>query len=118
MLIRELDLRLAHIGVNNENADSAADVSEKFGRITGLPLKEGRNSIFVGSDVEVMKHPNIGTHGHIAFQTDDLEKAIQVFEENGFSFDMDSVKFNSAGEKQVIYLQGEIAGFAIHISKA
>lgn len=118
MQIKDLDLQLAHIGVNTENPENAAAVSEIFGHITGLALKEGKNSVFVGSAIEVMKHKTIGTHGHIAFLTKDLEKAIQVFEENGIALEMDSVKYNSAGEKQVIYLQGEIAGFAIHIAKA
>lgn len=116
-LISDLNLKVAHIGINSMNENSALSVSKEFSDLMVQPIKKGSSSILIGKTIEVMKKQYLGTHGHIALKTDDLENAIKVLEANGYEFEKSTLKENSSGQKVAIYLKKEIGGFAVHLLK-
>lgn len=52
---------LAHVGINGANPEEARKAAELFCTLFGFTAKEGNNSIFAGSGIEVMKEPYKGT---------------------------------------------------------
>lgn len=113
-ILDKLEIQLAHVGINAENEEAALETAGLLCRLLGLKLKNGSNSVFAGTAVEVMKKPFLGTNGHIGFQTADIEKAIVFVEENGFPVDKETAKYGPDGKMTAIYLKNEFAGFALH----
>ena len=109
-----LGFDLAHIGINAADAQEALEVSKKFSSIFGLPLKEGNNSNFAGTGIEVSKGAGLGKNGHIAIKTNSIARAMAYLERNGVEIDMDTAKF-SDGAMIAVYLKEEIGGFAVHL---
>jgi 2-dehydro-3-deoxyphosphogluconate aldolase/(4S)-4-hydroxy-2-oxoglutarate aldolase len=111
-----LGLELVHVGVNNANADDALASASHFAELLRFHApKVGNSSIFVGSMIECMKSPYLGTHGHIAFKTNSLERTVKYLTAMGVSFNSESEKRDATGILKAIYLAEEIAGFAIHL---
>ena len=75
---------LAHIGINMPDADSSLSVTKKFSQIFNFTLKEGNNSNFAGTGIEVNKSIGLGKNGHIAIKTNSIPRAIAYLERNGF----------------------------------
>ena len=110
-----LGFELAHIGINTDSAEAAGAVAKKFADVLPLPVKEGNSSIFAGSAVEVMKSKGAGCHGHIAFKTNYIDRAVNYLEYRGFQFDQDSAKYDAKGNLAAIYLKEDFGGFAVHL---
>ena len=77
-------------------------------------VKYGNSSNFVGG-VEVMKSPYLGTHGHIAYSTNYIERAVFHLTKRGFVFDEATAKYDAKGKLLAIYAKNEIGGFAFHL---
>ena len=112
-----LGFKLLHVGINNEEAGTAASESAKFADLLGQPVKDGNSSAFIGTMIEMMKTPGRGTHGHICFQTNYLDRAMYHLGKRGYVFDESSFKYNDKGEIIVAYMKDEIAGFAVHFNQ-
>ncbi|HBO34350.1 MAG TPA: 2-dehydro-3-deoxyphosphogluconate aldolase [Anaerolineaceae bacterium] len=111
-----LGLELVHVGVNSANADDAMASASQFADVFHFSKpKVGNSSIFVGTVMEYMKSPYLGKNGHIAFKTNSLDRAVNYLSFMGVRFNKDSEKRDSSGKLKAIYLQEEIAGFAIHL---
>ena len=108
----ELDFSVAHIGIN---CGDAAEAARLLQALFGLPADEGRDSIFSGPLLELMKVGGRGVHGHIGVGTDDIHAAKAYFEGKGFRFAGDSAKYDDSGNMTVIYFELEIEGFALHL---
>ncbi len=115
--IKDLNLHLAHFGINCRDQKEAHSVSSELGSLLNLENRVGNSSIFVGDIIEVMKYPFFGKNGHIALKTDDLDIAIKVLQFYGYGFDMSTLKVDTDGSKKAIYLEKEIGGFAVHLLK-
>lgn len=113
-ILGKLEIQIAHVGINAESEEAALKTAILLCSILGLELKDGTNSVFAGTAVEVMKKPFLGTNGHIGFQTADIEKAVAFVEESGFPVDKETAKYGPDGKMMAVYLKGEIAGFALH----
>lgn len=112
------DFEIVHIGVNCPDEATAVDCARKFEllfRLAVNPAKESADARFTTTQIEWMKKPGRGTHGHIALATADLPAARQYLEEQGFAFDDASIKRFADGRILVIYSKEEIGGFAIHL---
>ncbi len=112
------DFEVAHIGVNCEDELQANACAERFAALFQLvanPKKESKDACFTGTQIEWMKAPGRGTHGHIALATSDLPAARTYLEEKGVAFDPESIKCFADGRIMVIYAREEIGGFAIHL---
>jgi len=106
---------IAHIGINCSDIYEAKKNAEIFCGIFNFDMKEGRSSFFAGNGIEIVKRKYLGTHGHIAFKTDNIDAAVEYLQLKGYGFSMDTAKRNAKGELTAIYLGIEIAGFAIHL---
>ena len=114
--VREmLEIKIKHIGINASNEEEADGIATSFEKLFGFTKNVGNSSIFAGTGVEVMKTPYLGRNGHIAVQTNYIERAIYHMELQGFEFDPDTAKYDKKGNMVAIYLKGEIGGFAVHL---
>ncbi len=109
-----LGLCLRHVGVNSGSPEQARGDAERFGKLLGWPVIPGNSSDFAGAGFELMKAPFRGAHGHIAIGTSSVPRAKWHLERRGFAFDEASAVTKN-GSLHAIYLQEEIAGFALHL---
>ena len=114
-----LGFKIAHIGINSENADEAKKVAEMLSLVTGMPLtKDGEKSVFTGTEFEVMKSMGRGKCGHIAIATTSVDRAVYHLSAKGVQFDEDSATYNADGSRKFIYIKEDIGGFGIHFVEA
>ena len=83
----------------------------------GLDCKVGNSSTFAGTEFEFMHTKYLGTHGHIAIATNFPDRARAYLERMGIEFNEETAKYDDKGNLTIVYLKGEICGFAIHIVK-
>lgn len=113
-----LGLQIRHIGINQSDAREAMDNARKLSMLTGWAIENDTDaSCFIGTGLEMMKHKGRGTHGHIALSTRSIPRAMWHMERRGFAFDKESAAYSPAGQLRLIYLEGEFAGFGIHLSQ-
>ncbi len=111
-----LGLEIAHIGINSENEQEAEKTAKLLCTLFDLDLKPGNSSIFAGKEFEIMKSRGRGSHGHIAVATWNVDRAIYHLSRAGVSFDGSTRTSDDKGTK-FIYLDCEIGGFAIHLTR-
>lgn len=107
----------AHMGMNREDEKAARSTAALFSSLFGLAPKEGSSSVFAAESIEITKTPFRGTKGHIGFRCNDVERAIARFASMGIKTVPETQKLDK-GRIKAIYLDLEIAGFAIHLAKA
>lgn len=106
----------SHMGVNSESVDEAKNMSFFLTTMFGLVENEGKDSIFLNKEIEVIKSVGLGEKGHIAFYTPDIKEAMTYLESKGITFNMNSAKYNENNEIVIIYINEQINGFAIHLT--
>lgn len=107
-----LGFKLAHVGINTENAEEARKAADMFKAMFGFAAKEGETNYFMGNnEVEIMKTPFLGRLGHIAISTNTLPRAVAYFKSLGFAFREETVT------DKIAYFADEIAGFAVHLTQ-
>ncbi len=111
----ENKFELVHVGVNTASPEEADKLAQLLSLMFNLTPRHGQKSEFAGPYFECMKSPFLGTTGHVAMRTDDLEAAVEELKGKGFAFNMDTAAYDEAGRLKNIYLAGEFGGFAIHI---
>lgn len=113
-----LNFNFAHFGINCDTADDGYRNIFKLADMFNLVLGDTESSTYVGKEVEITKLPFKvrGPHGHIGYHTDNLARAIFYLSNNGVEFNMNSIK-KYADKAYVVYLQDQIAGFAVHIEE-
>ncbi len=109
-----LGFEIRHIGINTESAEESMAECKKLAALMGMPIKEGNSSNFVGTGVEINKYMGRGKHGHIAIGTNSVKRAKWHLEQRGYKFIEDSAVVKN-GKLIAIYLEDEIAGFAVHL---
>lgn len=111
----KLGFSLVHVGLNSENEEQALHTAGLFAAIFGFGYTVGNSSIFSAErTIEIMKKPFLGTHGHLAVATRDIEFAQAYLQEHGYSF-LEETRVVKNGKTVAIYLKDEIAGFAVHL---
>ena len=110
-----LGFELRHIGINMENENQADQVADSFEKLFGFTKKVGNSSIFAGTGIEVMKEPYLGKKGHIAIQTNYIDRAVFHLEQQGYTFNEESKKYDKNGKFVAIYFNQELGGFAVHL---
>ena len=109
-----LGFEIRHIGINTESAEESMAECKKLAALMGMPIKEGNSSNFVGTGVEINKYMGRGKHGHIAIGTNSVKRAKWHLEQRGYKFIEDSAVVKN-GKLIAIYLEDEVAGFAMHL---
>jgi 2-dehydro-3-deoxyphosphogluconate aldolase/(4S)-4-hydroxy-2-oxoglutarate aldolase len=112
---RMLGFSMTHIGVNTQNEAETWNAAKRFETLFGFGSRETSASIFASEALEIMKGPGMGTHGHIAVAVNSVLKARYHLERQGVAFNEGSVKYTDSGRLNLIYIQDEIAGFAVHL---
>jgi 2-dehydro-3-deoxyphosphogluconate aldolase/(4S)-4-hydroxy-2-oxoglutarate aldolase len=110
-----LGFELSHVGINEENAENAGKSAEIFSRLFHFPVLEGPTSLFVGKrEIEIQKGSGRGEHGHLAFATNDVARALFHLKRQGVR-PIAGTEKEQDGKTIFVYLDREIAGFAIHL---
>ena len=109
-----LGFEMKHIGINAKDEADADGIASALNKMFGFEKKVGNSSIFAGTGFEVMKKPYLGANGHVAIQTNYINRAIYHLEKRGFEFDMDTAKYDAKGNMKAVYFKGEFGGFALH----
>lgn len=112
---QEIHFSFGHLGVNAESAEQARKMASIFAELFALSAKEGDDSIYSCDQIEIMKSPGRGTHGHIGIMTNNLHSAIAMLEAHGVVFDHSAFKYDPAGKLLAAYLHDEVCGFAVHL---
>ncbi len=112
-----MSYEIRHIGINSNDAIEAVDIANRISELFDLEIKDGKSSIFTSSDIEIMKTPFKGTHGHIAIGVNNIEEAMLDLGNKGATFDESTMKKDMQGNIIAIYLDEEIGGFAFHLLK-
>jgi hypothetical protein len=109
-----LGFEQAHVGINGENPQTATASAEMFSHLFSFSTRDGTSSIFAGTGLEFMKAPYIGTHGHLAISTLSIPRAEAYLKRKGVGVRPETAK-EKDGKTIAIYLDREVAGFAIHL---
>lgn len=112
-----LGFSLHHVGINCADGEQADQTARMLCGLFGFDYKKGNSSVLATPAVECMKQPYLGTHGHIAIGTNNVDRAIYHLGCAGVEFDPSTRKADAKGNTKAIYLKGEFAGFAIHLLK-
>ncbi len=110
-----LSFELSHIGVNTESMEEAHRLAKLFELMFDFEPKKNIGAYFAQTYIEIMAPPFFGKNGHIAIGTNYIDKARAYLERKGFIFNYNSIKTFENGKPVVIYLQDDIAGFAVHL---
>ncbi len=110
-----LGFEMKHVGINASNENEADELATALNSMFGFEKKVGNSSIFAGTGFEIMKSPYLGANGHIAIQTNYINRAIYHLEKRGYEFDMDTAKYDAKGNLKAVYFKGEYGGFAMHL---
>lgn len=110
-----LGFEVKHVGINGKSENEAEELGTAFEKMFGFEKKAGNSSVFAGTGIEIMKNPYLGTNGHIAVQTNYIERAVYHLEKRGFTFDMETAKYDAKGNMKAVYFNGEFGGFALHL---
>ncbi len=115
---RELfDMRLAHVGINAQDAADAARIADEFHTLLHLSTSTTPVSHFADTMVEIMDGNGRGEHGHIGFHVNDLIAAAMWFDAHGYEIDQQSWARYPDGTPRLVYFARPIAGFAIHLTQ-
>lgn len=112
-----LDFQLLHVGINTENESESSQLADAFCNMFALEKTEFSGSFFAGSMVEVIKGKFLGTNGHIAVSTNDIDRAVSYFQHNNIEFDDSTISRDENGQLISIYFAEELGGFAIHLRR-
>lgn len=113
-VVLALGFELAHLGINESNADKAMAGAQTMAKFFSFAVKDGTSSTFAGTGFEFMKSPYLGTHGHIAISTLGINRAIAYLKRRGIGTRSETAK-EKEGKLTAIYLDVEVGGFAIHL---
>lgn len=109
-----LGFELRHIGINTPDPESARLLTEKISQILRMPVSDGIESMFAGTQFEVLKRNFPGKHGHIALATNFIERAVSYFERLGIKT-IPETRNEKDGKLLTVYLDMDIGGFAVHL---
>lgn len=107
--------KVAHVGINADNPENAQSIAKQFAPFCLEISKDGESSMFLNKDVEIMKKPWYGEKGHIAIACNNIKRAEAFCKSQGVKFLEESKKIDEKGNYKAVYVDGDIAGFSIHL---
>ena len=111
------EFKIKHIGIRTDSGEEAMEIASLLAALFDLPgTRDTEVAVGAGDLFEVMKSSYRGERGHVAMQTDDVEKAMAALREKGIGFDESSIRKNEEGRISFVYLKKEIAGFQFHLT--
>lgn len=113
---RMLGFELHHVGINASCNEEAKKTASLLQTMFGFANHELPVSYFEGP-FEIMKENGRGRNGHIAVSVNNVARAAYHLESRGFSMDYESTMYDEKNEMKFIYIQGDILGFDIHLTR-
>ncbi len=113
-VMKMLGFELGHIGINCADATEAVAGAAQMSALFGFEQRNGDMSVFAGSGLEFMKQSGRGQSGHIAVKTCSVLRAKYVLERGGCAFSEQNAEYIN-GKLTAVYLEQEIAGFAVQL---
>ncbi len=107
--------KVAHVGINAETSDNAYSIAKQFAPFCLDISKDSESGIFLNKDVEIMKKPCYGEKGHIAISCNNIKRAEAYCKAQGVKFLEETKKIDEKGNYKAVYVDGDIAGFSIHL---
>lgn len=107
-----------HVGMNMEKSEETDEVADTLFRAFGFESDKYEKATFAGGLFEIMRFGGRGTHGHIGIKTHSIERAMYRLKKKGFEFDMSTAAYDDDGNIKIVYMKGEIGGFAFHLTRA
>lgn len=114
---RMLNLRFAHLGINNPDEAAGRRVAALFAAFLHSEVDDKPASLFPCPQIESIKYPFRGKNGHIAFFCSNIERSVFHLRQRGVFVKEDSYESDAQGLR-VVYLAEEFGGFAIHLVRA
>ncbi len=109
-----LGLRLRHVGIHAGSAGDAGAIASTLANWFQTDLNDTSGSVFVGYEYEILKKKGLGEHGHIAVGTNFIERAVDYFSRRGVGTRPET-RSEKNGRLATVYLDADIAGFAVHL---
>ena len=113
-MMEKPEFYIAHIAMNTAGEAEARQIAQLMQQAFGIASEEGPKSYMTGSVIEVIKGSYLGAKGHIAIGTPDIDAAVAYLESRGLHFDPATTEWDG-DVKKIIYLDHELAGFALHL---
>lgn len=110
-----LGFKIVHVGLNCADAAEAASVAGTFGHLFGFDAQEGNKSWFASPEIEIMKAPGRGVHGHLAVAVNSMTRAVAYFKRMGVEVDLETAKYRDNGQMRFVYLKEPVGGFGVHL---
>ncbi len=111
------DFSLAHVGINADCEEDALKTAQTLCGLFGLPVINKGRSVFAGTAVEIMKNGGRGEKGHIGLRTNNVDRAVAFLASKGIGIIPETAGYDENGNMKYVYLDVEIAGFALHLVK-
>ena len=109
-----LGFTLRHVGINTPDEQEAKNTAAQLTNMFGFLPNDKGGAIFVGNAFEVIKSKYLGEHGHIAIATNSVERALAYLQHRGVGIKQETKNIVN-GKLQTVYLDVDIAGFAVHL---
>lgn len=117
VMLKILNFSLVHVGINTQDQTDGLQTANTLATLFGTQVTEFPTAYFAGSMFEVIKGSYLGTKGHIAIQTADIDRAVAYYQRNGVAFNPDTFVHDDKGHLLTVYFKDEVAGFALHLRR-
>ena len=110
------NFNVVHIGINNNSKEDADKGGDILHNLFGFEKDVKPMSTFLSGQIELMNGNKRGQCGHIAIGCNNIDRAMAYLKTKGVTFDESTLAYNDAGQKRLIYINGDINGFAYHLA--
>lgn len=109
-----LGFSLRHVGINGSSPEESLAVGVKLANILHMKMEERPGAMFIGGQFEITKNKYLGDHGHLAIATNFIYRAIAHLDRCGVKI-LPETRSEKDGQLATVYLDLDIAGFAVHL---
>jgi 2-dehydro-3-deoxyphosphogluconate aldolase / (4S)-4-hydroxy-2-oxoglutarate aldolase len=109
-----LGFSLKHVGINGSSTEESLALGIKLGNMLHMKVEERPGAMFVGGQFEITKAKYLGDHGHLAIGTNFIHRAIAHLARCGIGI-LPETKAEKDGKLMTVYLDLNVAGFAVHL---
>jgi 2-dehydro-3-deoxyphosphogluconate aldolase/(4S)-4-hydroxy-2-oxoglutarate aldolase len=109
-----LGFEFSYLGISERNPEKALESATFLSNAFRLPLEESAASFSAGSHLEITKGPLPENKNYISIRTNNIHRAIAYLNRKGVSTLPESSKEEN-GKPDTVYLDKDVAGFAIRI---
>ena len=107
--------KIVHVGINAGSGANAYDIAKMFAPFCLEINRDTDAGMFLNNDIEIMKKPWYGEKGHIAIACNNIKRAEAYLKSIGVKFIEESKNIDAKGNYKAVYIDGDIAGFAVHL---